>query len=367
MSRKPFLLVHRYTLREFLHPFGIGLLTFTFVLTLHYLFLMMDLFLNRGVQLFLVLKMALLVLPMLFPISLPMAALLASLMAYGRMTEEGELTALKSSGCSLSQYTTPNILFGLVLSFILIYFNLFLAPKATGSFKDLHHSFIQKNPLALFAPKVMNHFGEYKIIVETMDRKKKKLSGIGIYKLNNKGAPTRILAPEGTLEVSAKEGITLQLLSGAIHQPNPDKEQEYTITKFNKLALRIPAEIHETDRVLTPREMTYPELRKKIKESVTKKTSTLPWQTENNLRVALSFAPFVFVLLGTGIGVRIKKSSRSTGIGLTLVILLVYYGLVILAISLSTQGVFSPLVLTWIPNLIMIGAGVLLLRKAAEF
>ncbi len=365
MSRR-LLLVHRYVLSEFLHPFGIGLLTFTFVLTLHYLFLMMDLFLNRGVSVWLILKMAGLVLPMLCPISLPMAALLASLMAYGRLSEEGELTALRSSGCSLFRYTSANLLFGLFLSLILIYFNLFLAPKATGSFKNLHQSVIQKNPLALFAPKVMNHFGEYKIIVDKMDRKKKKLTGIGIYRMNPKGAPTRILAPEGTLKLSSGEGITLELFSGAIHQPNPEKEAEYTITKFNKLALRIPANIENVERALTPREMTYSQLQVKIKESVQNHLSSTPLRTENNLRIALSFAPFVFVLLGTGLGVRIKKSSRSAGIGMTLVILLVYYGLLILAISLSSQGFYSPLVLTWIPNLVALAVGTTLLVKAAE-
>ncbi len=101
---RPTFLLQRYVVREFLPPFLLGLLVFTFLLVLNNLFLMMDLFLNRGVEIQMIIYMTLLVLPMFLPLSIPMSALLASMMAYGRLAEEGELTALKSSGCSLSHF-----------------------------------------------------------------------------------------------------------------------------------------------------------------------------------------------------------------------------------------------------------------------
>jgi len=72
-------LLQRYVFKEILPPFGIGLLVFTFVLTLNHLFDMMDLFLNRGVGLPIILQMVSLFLPMFFPITLPMAVLLAAI------------------------------------------------------------------------------------------------------------------------------------------------------------------------------------------------------------------------------------------------------------------------------------------------
>jgi len=116
------LLLHRYVLKEYLPPFGVGLLVFTFLLVLHHLFLMMDLFLNRGVELFIILRMVFLIFLMFLPLSLPMAALLAALISYGRLSEEGELTALRSAGCTLGQYGTPNIIFALLISFFLVFF-----------------------------------------------------------------------------------------------------------------------------------------------------------------------------------------------------------------------------------------------------
>jgi len=308
-------LLHRYVLKEYLVPFVVGLLVFTFLLVLHHLFLMMDLFLNRGVDLLIILRMVFFIFLMSLPLSLPMASLLAALISYGRLSEEGELTALRSAGCTLAQYASPSIIFALFISFFLVFFNLSLAPRATLEFKNIHYLVAQKNPLALFAPKVMNHFGEYKVIVEKMDRRKKQLTGISIYKMNPTGSPTRILAPRGELNSVPGDGVTLELFDGTIHHPNAEKDNEYTITKFNRFALRIPVRTETAKRSYTPREMTYRQLKAKIKESIVKNLDPAPLRSEVNLRIAIAFAPLIFGLLGTVLGIRLKKGSQAVGFG----------------------------------------------------
>lgn len=357
------LLLHRYMVIEFLPPFGVGLLVFTFVLILHHLFLMMDLFLNRGVDIGVIAHMALLTLPMFFPLSVPMACLLGVLLSYGRLTEDGELTALRSGGCSLWQYGLPILAVAFFFSLGLVFFNLSLVPRASQKFKDLYIAVAQKNPLALFAPKVMNQFGEYKVIVNEMDRRKKKLSGISIYKTNPTGAPTRILAPTGELEAVAGDGLTLALFNGSIHQPNPEKNNDYSITQFNRFAVRIPEKTESDERILTPREMTLSQLRGKIREAIEKKEDVAPLLTENHIRIAGAFAPLVFGVLGMALGIQFKKGSKSLSTGLSIVIILIYYGLLMISVSFSVQGKIPPLVSTWIPNITLFALGAYFFRK----
>lgn len=359
-------LLQRYVLKEFLPPFGLGLLVFTFILILNHLFYMIDLFLNRGVEMETILKMMSLVLPMFIPLSIPMAALLAALIAYGRLSEDGELTALRSAGMPHSKYTWPNVFFGLILSLFLVHFNLNLAPRATAEFKKMHYLVAQRNPLALFAPKVMNNFGEYKVIVDKMDRRKKKLSGISIYHINPVGSPTRIFAPDGEIDTSDGFDLTLTLTNGAVHQPNPDKENEYTITRFNRFVLRIAPDMEGQQRTSSPREMTYGELKEKIQSAIKEKAAVAPLKTEYHLRIAVAFAPLVFIAFGTVLGIQLKKGSKSMSVGMSLVVILVYYGLFVLMISLSSQGFFSSFVLTWLPNFITMGAAVLLWARLAR-
>lgn len=352
-------LLRWYILKEFFPSFGLSLLLFTFILISHQLFLIMDLFLNRGVGLELILKMTIPILLTFLPLSIPMASLLASIISYGRLSEDGELTALRSAGCALSQYGSPNILLALLFSIFLVYFNLNIVPQATTEFKNIHHSVIQQSPLALFAPKIMNRFGEYKVVVDKIDRRKKKLTEISIYKTNPVGAPTRIVAPEGLMSSNPEQEMILQLFNGAVHQPNPNKDSEYTITKFNKFSLRIPSKIENEERVKTPREFNYAELQNKVRESIEKNMTPAPWKTERDLRIALAFTPTVFIILGVILGVQLKKGSKSIGIGMSLVIILLYYGLLVLMIPLSSQGLSNTFLLTWTPNLIALFAGLI--------
>ena len=358
-------LLSKYMLREFLPPFAVGLFIFTLLLVVNQLFLLMDLYLNRGVDLFIILKMVGLVLPMFFPLSIPMAALLAALWSYGRLSEDGEITALKSSGCSLFLYSWPNLALGLALSLTLVYFNMELAPLATMEFKTIHYAVAQQNPLALFAPKVMNNFGEYKIYVEKMDRRKKKLTGVSIYKLNPDTGPTRILAPAGEVTSEPGEGLTIRLMNGAIHQPGQRKESQYTITKFDGFSLRVPTETEEKPRAVTSYEMTADELEAKAAQAEREHASPAGWRTEKNRRIAVAFAPLAFILLGIALGMRVRRGSRSLGIGMSLIVILVYYGLLFSMVTLSSRGIFSPLLLTWAPNFIAFAAGGELWRRAA--
>ncbi len=360
-------LLNRYVVKQFLPPFLVGLAIFTFLLVINQLFLIMDLFLNRGVDLGILLRMVWLIFPMFLPLSIPMAALLAALLCYGRLSEEGEITAFRSGGLALIQYCWPNLLLGFLLSLLLIYFNLNLAPEANMEFKNIHYAVAQQNPLALFAPKVMNHFGEYKVYVEKMDRRKRVISGVSIYRMNPDSGPTRILAPEGEVVSSPGDGLMIKLTNGAVHQPSQDKNTQYTITKFNRFSLRIPVRSEESPRPVTAREMTYSELREKAAEALQNRLSPQPWRTEAHARIAVAFAPFMFIMLGTVLGVQVRRGSKSVGIGMSLIVIVAYYGLLVFMVSVASGGNFSPFILTWVPNLsaLLLGGG-LWIKVAAQ-
>lgn len=350
----------KYVFREFLPPFGIAILTFTLLLLLHQLFYLLDLFLNRGVSGAIILKLLALTIPIVLPLAIPMAALLAGLLCYSSFSSDGELTALRSSGCPHILYIWPNLVFGLLVSLAILYFNLELAPKSRNSFENLRHQIAQRNPLALFSPKVMNHFGEYSIFVEKMDRRKKRLTGISIHKTNPVGFPTRILAPEGEMEETRVGDFILTLFDGTIHQP--DSENEYVITKFDRISLKIPHADAPAARGTTAREMNYRFLKAKIEDSIQQNINPAPWRTEIHLRIAIAAAPALFAGLGILLGIQLKRGSRQAGgsraigIGLALIVILFYYGILLYAVPLAAGGHGPPLLLTWMPNFFVMAA-----------
>jgi len=85
-------------LKEFLENLFLGLIIFTFVLLLDHLFELVDLLLNKGVGIGLTLKLLLLLLPSSLSLTLPISTLLATLLTFGRLSENNEITAVRASG-----------------------------------------------------------------------------------------------------------------------------------------------------------------------------------------------------------------------------------------------------------------------------
>src|SRR5690348_397031 len=93
-------ILNRYILKQYLTNLLLGLLIFTFVLMLDHLFELVDLLINKGVGLWLTLKLLFLLLPSSLSLTLPMSNLLAALLTFGHLSETNELTAARASGIS---------------------------------------------------------------------------------------------------------------------------------------------------------------------------------------------------------------------------------------------------------------------------
>ena len=80
------------------------------------------------------------------PLALPLAILLASLMAFGNLGEHLELTAMKSAGVSLIKVMSPLIIFLSFVSVGAFFFQNNVLPKAQVKMWSLLFSMRQKSP-----------------------------------------------------------------------------------------------------------------------------------------------------------------------------------------------------------------------------
>ena len=75
----------------------------------------------------------------------------------------------------------------------------------------------------------------------------------------------------------------------------------------------------------------------------------------------------VFGLIGSSLGSRPgSRTSRSQGFGISILLILGYYALSFSFSSLGVKGVLPALLAAWLPVLISLGAGTLLLRQASR-
>src|SRR5262249_26098449 len=100
-------ILHRYIFREVVTPFLLGLGIFTFVLLIARLLKLIELVVNRGLPATQILELLGYLMPAFLEVTVPMAMLLAILIAFGRLSADSEMIALRSSGMSLYQLLPP--------------------------------------------------------------------------------------------------------------------------------------------------------------------------------------------------------------------------------------------------------------------
>ena len=119
-------LLSKYLLREMIYPFIFSLLIITFILFINFLLRAIDRFLGKGLDLITIFEYLFLNLAWIMALSVPMAILLSSLMMFGRLSEDNEINAMRSSGISFLHIIRSPLLFGLLIAMLLTFFNNFI-------------------------------------------------------------------------------------------------------------------------------------------------------------------------------------------------------------------------------------------------
>lgn len=80
-------------------------------------------------------------------------------------------------------------------------------------------------------------------------------------------------------------------------------------------------------------------------------------------KYAMPFASFVFVIISLSVGMYTARSGRGEGLGLSIIIMMVFYGMKVGTENMIIKQVLPP-VAEWIPNIVFLTAGtILLIRK----
>lgn len=125
--------LHSFVLNSFSGPLVLTFFIVTFLLQMQFLWKYVDDLVGKGLTFGVLAELLLYASATFVPLALPLAILLASLMTFGGLGENYELTAMKAAGISLTKIMYPLILLMIVISisafFTPIYLCLFLIGK----------------------------------------------------------------------------------------------------------------------------------------------------------------------------------------------------------------------------------------------
>lgn len=288
----------RYLWREHLGPFCFSFALITLIFILDLVFRHLSRILSKGLPLLTVLEFFALNLAWIIATAVPMAVLTASLMAFGRLAADQEITALQASGVSLWRLVLPIFAAASLLAAGLIWFNNNILPDFNHRARLLAADITRKKPSVKIEPGIwFQEIPNYQLLVKTLEDSL-SFSQIRDLILDDNTDPNirrTISAQSGVLEPRPNEGmLRLTLFNGEIQEVNIEKLEEFRRVRFAKHALSIPAaegmfwQRHQADD-RTDREKSVAQMRQEVQTQRARSA----WLAQRlNLLVGIDFYPY---------------------------------------------------------------------------
>lgn len=364
--------INLYITREVITPTLLSLLIFTFLLLMARIPKLTELVINKGVPLPDILQLFGYLLPSFFSITIPLSFLLGILLAFGRLSADSEFIALKAAGIGLYPLLKPVLVLAILLCLGNFYLNTCAVPQSKNAFRGKIFEIAASRANVGIQPRIfIDEFDGIVLYAAEMDDHSGQMQGIFISDEREGNIPSTILAKQGRF-ISDPESytLTLHLNNGDIHrQPVPEKGQEaaYQTITFSSYDINLDMGQHlqqNRDRHRTKGELTTAELEDAIRQAEDpKRTYTL--KGEIHKRIATSFAPLFFALVGVPLGLQSHRSGKGSGFALALVTALVYFALLRLSGTIAAKGLLPPIATLWFSNIVFLLGGCFFLHRTA--
>jgi len=354
-----------YIIREIASLFLLGIAVFTLILLMGRLIKLTDLVISRGVPLGDVARMIAFLMPSFLVYTIPMAFLLAVLLAFGRLSVDNEITVMKAGGISLMQIMPPVLLCGFVAAMLALAAGTLGVPWGNNAFRALSFEVLKQNVAATIREKVFwDDIPGIVLYTEHYDEARRTMTGVIIHDGSNSGRPLTIFASSGTIAAGPNSrDIGLVLNNGSIHAAG--KGGEYRMVQFGEYVMNIDGPDSPSRGGGNEQEMETGELYRQTRNPAVPGQVRLKMASELHSRFALPFASLVFAVLAVPLGMQNRRSGKSAGFSVSIGVLLVYYILLSLLKTLAEKGSLPPGLGLWLPNLFFLALGWWLLRMAS--
>ncbi len=406
------MVLKRYILKEHIAPFFISLMVVTFVLLIDRVIDLLNTIIEKKLDVSTILQVFGLSMPFMLALSIPMAVLVATILAFGRMTVDRETIAMKASGINIYRMISLLMLVTVILTGGMMYFNHYTLPETNHKLKNLMLKIAYYKPMTIIKPGEFTNITDYTIYVK--DNLGTELRGIVIFDRTETRYPKTIYAQSGMIS-QLDNGNTLQIIlnDGEMHEKDDQDQTLYQVRAFKYFELYIRDMGNRIDFMDTgyrsDREMTAKELLADIRNNIdeiaqkqkvmsdfdrrinvlmldaanpnlTEETNRLnqmkkleadrlaelketvnALQVEYHKKFALAFAIIIFVLIGIPLGLMTRSSGIGMAFSVSSVIFLIYYVALNGGEQLADKGYMSPFLSMWISNFIFLIIAVLLI------
>jgi len=405
-------ILSKYILREHAGPFVLSVVVITFIMLLDRVLDLLNLIITKHLDLWTTTQVFILSLPFMLALAIPMAVLVATIMAFGRLSSDNEITAFKASGINIYRMMKPVVIVAILISLFMIYFNDHILPESNFKLKNLLIKISTRRPTSELKPGLFTELKDYNFYYHDKSEDNDKYNDIVIYDKSNGKYPRTITAAYGNIELfNGGNSLFATLYNGLIHEISNDDPQDYTSIAFKKYMIKIPdlgigvSEAHlaqRGDREMSSSDMKLhiedidsqrqekindkqkyekqllameenpeqgtQEEKNKLKHLINVRDQRIyslsreisKYQVEVDKKYSIAFACLVFILIGAPIGMMTRTNSVGMGFVVSSLVFVVYYVSLFAGEELADKMIISPFISMWLSNIIFTLAGVYL-------
>ncbi|MBS13264.1 MAG: hypothetical protein CME19_16865 [Gemmatimonadetes bacterium] len=421
------MILRTYLIREQIAPFLFSFSVIMFLLVLDTILQQVDMILGRGVDWEVALELFFLHTAWQVALAVPMSVLAGCLMAFGRLSGDNEIIAMRALGVSVMGLITPALISGGALALLLVLFNDRVLPDFNHRARLLTMDIQRKQPTVAFEDRagiLIDDFRDHQILIGEVDERA-GIRDVVIYKYEATGYPLTVTAEEGEIRFAeGSDDVFLMLRQGEIHRLDDEKPDLFVTGAFEKLTLKLGEGGRKLSRTVSgyrnDREMdigsmwdrvrTYESDADSIVQASSGRWSALITQAvfgggetrpehpsdviafrrvagrlssdatlashkrrqagrlrvEIHKKLSIPAACLVFVVVGAPLGIRVRRGGGATGAALSVGFFLLYWIFLIAGEKLADRAVVPPWAAMWTPNLLLAGVGLILIVRLSS-
>lgn len=376
-------LLHRYIFKEILAATGLAMGLFVFVLLLGNLLRDVAGLVAAGkLDILFFVKLVGLLVPYVASYALPLGVLTGTLMAFGRLSSQKEITALKSAGLSLYQIASPVFMISFIGMVGGVLVNLQYAPKSRVAYKQMMINAVSKKPTEFIEKRrFIDEFPGY--IIYMGDQEGSVMKDFWIWELDEeKRVQLFLRAREGEINFNRAENkLMLVLRDGTAEQRNNDNpealaDESLRTLFFDELPIELPMDKlfgEKNKRRAKLKEQTFAQLinarnlalaEEEPASGISEQRLKIQMHIQKNF--AMAFSVFSLAVFGVPLAIRVGRKESYANLAIALVIAMTYYFLMIAVSWLEGNPAMRPDLLIWLPNLFFQAVGFFLIRKSGR-
>ncbi|MCK9224945.1 MAG: LptF/LptG family permease [Candidatus Muirbacterium halophilum] len=349
-------IIDKYILNEFKSPFFFGLFIYLTIFIVDIMMGLMNLFMTRDASLLNVVKLFIYNIPALLIIVIPMSVLFSTLMVINNLSGNSEIIVMKGCGISFYRIVIPFFVIGILLSGFSFFVNEMVVPVTNKKVQNVYSRILSQKPMPDIKSGEFNVIEGKNVFFSTNIDKNIYKRNI-LFEVKNK-FPVLILAEKAYIK-----GKKWFFENGSIYNFG-NEGQNFRRIDYETMDTPLFVEKEINTSGSTSKQESFFDLKQKIDELKRAKIDTKKIEFDLYQKTALPFASLVFVLIGAPLALSPVKSGKSIGMGLSILVIFLYYIFMSLGKVLGSSGKITPLAGAWLPNIIFIVLGLILIYRS---